>query len=129
MASRPVIRNATCSCGQLRLKCGGEPDSVSLCHCQDCQRRTGSAFGIAAFFQAEMVEVDGESRRFARSRNDEVDFEFHFCPNCGGTVYWMTTGKPGLVAVAGGAFADPAFPPPQQAVYEQHRHPWLMLDV
>ncbi len=129
MTPQSAIRNAACSCGQLRLKCLGEPDSVSLCHCRDCQRRTGSAFGIAAFFPAESVEVDGESRRFARSRDDGIDFEFHFCPNCGGTVYWMSTGKAGLVAVATGAFADPAFPAPDRVVHERHRHPWLQVDL
>ncbi len=129
MTSTSTIRTAACSCGQLNLQCRGEPTSVSLCHCRDCQRRTGSAFGIAAFFPAMAVEVDGESRRFARSSTDGFDFEFHFCPNCGSTIYWMTTRKSGQVAVAAGAFADPGFPPPEQCVFEQQRHPWVQVEI
>jgi hypothetical protein len=30
-----------------------------------------------------------------------------------------------MVAVAVGAFADPAFPAPSQAVYAEHRHRWV----
>jgi len=33
----------------------------------------------------------------------------------------------GRVAVAVGAFADPAFPPPRASVYDSRRHPWVTL--
>ena len=52
---------------------------------------------------------------------------FHFCPDCGSTVYWRPERKPGIVAVAVGAFADPEFPAPQQAVFEALRPPWLTI--
>jgi hypothetical protein len=32
---------------------------------------------------------------------------------------------PDLIAVAVGAFADPAFPSPSQQVYQETRHPWV----
>jgi hypothetical protein len=46
-------------------------------------------------------------------------------PHCGSTVYWELRRKPEMVAVAVGAFADPAFPAPSQAVYAEHRHIWV----
>jgi len=54
-----VTRTGTCACGQLRVKCAGDPVKVSLCHCLDCQKRTGSTYGIAAFFARKNIEVDG----------------------------------------------------------------------
>ena len=54
--TRPLeltIRKAACCCGQLRAVCQDEPVRISVCHCLDCQRRTGSAFG----FQARYVHV------------------------------------------------------------------------
>ena len=36
-------------------------------------------------------------------------------------------GLPGYVAVAIGTFADPAFPPPTIAVWEEARHHWVEL--
>jgi hypothetical protein len=118
-------RFATCVCGQLTASCSGDPAQVSLCHCLACQRRTGSTYGIAAFFLRENVVVAGEARAYSRSSDSGHLVSFYFCPHCGSTVYWKPDRKPEMVAVAVGAFADPAFPPPSQAVYAEHRHQWV----
>jgi hypothetical protein len=52
---------------------------------------------------------------------------FYFCPICGSTVYWENEAFPGIVAVAIGNFADPNFPAPTVAVWEESRHPWISL--
>ena len=38
------IRRQVAVAGQLTASCTGEPVRVSVCHCLDCQKRTGSAF-------------------------------------------------------------------------------------
>jgi hypothetical protein len=38
---------------------------------------------------------------------------FHFCPDCGGTVFWEPEQRPELIAVAVGMFGDPDFGQPQ----------------
>ena len=120
-------RTATCVCGQLVVDCKGEPANVSLCHCRSCQKRTGSAYGIAAFFRREQVESRGRVQRYTRSSDSGYDVTFHFCPDCGSTVFWQPHRKPDMVAVAVGAFADPTFPAPSQAVYQEHRHQWVSI--
>ena len=120
-------RTASCSCGQLQIECRGEPAKVSLCHCLECQRRTGSAFGIAAFFEIVDTKISGQSRAFTRQGDSGFPVTLHFCETCGSTVFWYPTRKPSAVAVAPGSFADPGFPAPSQSVYEQHRHPWVEL--
>ena len=52
---------------------------------------------------------------------------FHFCGECGSTVYWELDGLPEFLAVAVGAFADPSFQAPTMSVYEARRHPWAPL--
>ena len=37
-----TIRHAACSCGQLHLTVEGESARISMCHCLECQRRTGA---------------------------------------------------------------------------------------
>lgn len=120
-----MTRIATCSCGQLELSCNGDPVSISLCHCLECQRRTGGPFGIAAFFSIHAVAVSGQSTAWERGSDNGFPVTFHFCPVCGSTVWWEPARKPEFVAVAPGAFADPAFPAPTKTVYEHHRHHWL----
>lgn len=122
-------RIASCACGQVRVACEGEPLKVSLCHCPQCQRRSGGPFGVAAFFPTAAVTMAGETREFRRPSDSGFDVIFRFCPACGSTVWWEGLRFPDRVAVALGAFADPAFPGPSQAVYRDHRHRWLPEDL
>lgn len=124
-AAAATERTATCACGQLRIRCAGEPLKVSLCHCLECQRRTGAPFGIGAFFDSAATEPAGESRIFRRGSDSGHPIDFHFCGECGSTVFWYPARMPALVAVGVGSFADPTFPAPSQSVYEQHRHAWV----
>ncbi|MGV1683226.1 GFA family protein [Sphingopyxis sp. NJF-3] len=121
-------RHASCHCGRLVLRCVGEPSKVSMCHCLDCQRRTGSLFSIAAFFPRESVErTAGTASSFTRPSASGFDVTFHFCPECGSSLWWEPARLPHLTGVAAGAFADPGFPMPEQAVWCEDRHPWLEL--
>jgi hypothetical protein len=121
-----TIRRAECNCGQLHLTCEGEPVRVSMCHCLECQRRTGGVFGNQAWFGREQItSISGPSTRFTRSSDSGNSVTFQFCPACGSTVYWEAEGFPGLIAIAVGSFADPAFPAPKHSVWERRRHSWV----
>jgi hypothetical protein len=124
-----MARTASCHCGALVVRCEGEPTKVSLCHCLACQRRTGSTHSIAAFFPRASVSVEGETRTFTRPSDRGFDVTFHFCPTCGANLYWAPARTPDRIGVAVGAFADPSFPAPSQAVHSESRHPWLSLPV
>lgn len=119
-------RTASCSCGQLRVTCEGEPVRVSICHCLECQKRTGSVFATQARFPRDHVTVEGYSSEWTRRGDSGGTATFRFCPVCGSTVYWEADGIPGFVTVAVGAFADPSFPPPHVSVYEERQHPWAL---
>jgi hypothetical protein len=121
------IRHAACSCGQLRVACGGDPVRVSMCHCLECQRRTGSVFGAQARYTRAQVRSEGKATVYSRKGDEGGTVTFNFCPVCGSTVYWQIDRDPDLVAVAVGAFADPGFQPPQRSVYERRRHGWVVV--
>lgn len=120
-------RRASCACGQLTATCTGEPVRISMCHCLECQKRTGSAFGVQARFASENVKIDGRSAEFLRVGDSGGHVTFRFCPSCGSTVTWQIDGAPEVIAVAVGGFADPSFPAPRVSVYEARRHPWAEL--
>ena len=122
-----TTRVATCACGQLSIRCLGEPTKVSLCHCLACQKRTGSTYGVAAFFWRKDVEPQGATQSYTRQSDSGHPITFHFCPDCGSTVFWKPHRKPDTMAVAVGSFADPTFPPPTQAVFTAQRHPWVII--
>lgn len=120
-----TTRVATCACRQLRVTCSGEPVRISICHCLECQKRTGSVFAVQARFPSAAVRIEGEAKHWSRSGDSGgPPATFKICPSCGSTVCWETPAIAGFVTVAVGAFADPSFPAPQVAVYEERAHPW-----
>jgi len=118
---------ATCRCGQFQVKTEGEPVRVSVCHCLDCQKRSGSAFAFQARWPEEKVEFSGNFRSWSTVGDTGNRATFRFCPDCGSTVAYASDGLPDLIAVAVGAFADPHFPQPHYSVYESRRHAWLAV--
>lgn len=120
-----TIRTATCTCGQLHVTCEGEPVRISMCHCLECQKRTGSSYGVQARWPVAQVAIEGRSTRYSRSGDDGGTATFHFCPECGSTVYYEIADMPDTVAVAIGNFAEPNFPTPTISVYEGRKHSWV----
>jgi hypothetical protein len=121
-------RDAACSCGQLRLEVAGDPIEISMCHCLACQRWTGDPFSIHARFPSDRVQVIGHFSDYVRvSDEGNQTRTFHFCPDCGGTVFFNNSDMPGLTAVPVGAFADPSFPQPTRSGYASRRHAWVAL--
>jgi hypothetical protein len=118
---------AECSCGQLSVVAEADPVRVSMCHCLACQRRTGSVFGVQARFLRDRVRIEGRSMEYSRSGDEGGRATFHFCPDCGATVFYYLAGEDDVVAVPIGAFADPAFPAPTRSVYETRRHEWVSV--
>lgn len=120
-------RIATCRCGQLQAICEGDPVRVSVCHCLDCQKRTGSAFSAQARWPDDRVRVVGETRTWTRVADSGHRATYRFCPICGSTVAYVIEGWPGVTAVPIGAFADPDFPVPGFSVYEHRKHRWTTV--
>jgi hypothetical protein len=124
---RGAVRTASCNCGQLRVTCTGEPVRLSMCHCLECQKRTGSPFGVQARFPRAQVTIDGTTTEFTRVGEQGNRISLRFYPTCGSTLYWTMSSQPDLIAVAVGNFADPAFPVPRFSVFEKRRHPWVAV--
>lgn len=127
MAASVTTRSAACRCGQLRLIADGEPVRISICHCLDCQRRTGSTFGVQARFPTDKVRSEGNYAEYERPSDAGEPRTFCFCPDCGATVFFRVAGAGELIGVPVGAFADPTFPAPTVSVWGRRRHPWLEL--
>lgn len=118
---------ASCCCGQLSLAYHGEITKTSMCHCFECQRRTGSAFGIQTRLESNKVSIEGTSTIFQRKGDSGGTATFHFCPQCGSTVYWELDGIPGSTIVAAGSFTNPELPSPTFMVYGNRKHHWVIL--
>jgi len=120
-----MTRMARCSCGALHAEVSGDPIRVIVCHCDECQRRTGSVFGVGAYYKREQVQINGPHKAFVRPGPENRTVTNHFCPECGTPLFWEGDIVPGIVGIAVGGFVDPDFLPPNISFFEKYKHPWV----
>lgn len=119
---------AACRCSQLKATVTGEPVRVSVCHCLDCKKRSGSAFAAQARWPEEQVQIEGKSKTWTHVADSGNRITHNFCPECGSTVHFRIEGKfDGLVAIPVGAFDDPYFLSPKFSVWEDRKHDWVAI--
>ena len=88
-------REAACSCGQLQVIVRGDPIRVAMCHCLECQRRTGSTFGVQAFYPREQVRLaKGLVKRYARRADSGRTVTFNFLSRMRGNGFLGTRATP-----------------------------------
>lgn len=120
---------AQCQCGQLQVEMPGPSPAVVACHCIDCQRRSGSPFGVAVYYPTAMLTISGTARLYTRTTAAGGEFRSYFCPDCGSTVHMDGDKNAGMTGIPVGALADPRFPPPVRSVWEQSMHEWVSIDI
>ena len=120
-------RIAECHCGQLRAITSGEPESVYVCHCKACQRRTGAIIHNGSRWLKSQVRIEGEHKIYSRKGDSGSEIRFHFCPNCGSSVFWEGDRSPTTWASRSAASPTRVFPAPTSSGYEESMHPWLEL--
>jgi hypothetical protein len=120
-------RTASCCCGQLSITCNEDPIRCAICHCTECQKRSGSVFGVQARFNRLATVVAGNATAYTRTADSGHKVTFHFCPQCGSTLYWHLENICDFVIIAVGNFADASFPAPVFSVYGDRCHKWVML--
>lgn len=118
---------ARCQCGQLSIDLPGPTPAVVACHCTYCQRRTGSPFGVLAYYPFDALVISGDTTRFERPAATGAEFASFFCPVCGSTVYVRAAKHPTMIGVPVGAVADPEFQAPVRSVWAEGMHRWVSI--
>ncbi len=81
-----------CQCGEIAYEAEVDPDDVSICHCTDCQRLTGTAYRVTVSAPAQRLRITaGEPKLYVKTADSGRRRLQYFCPNCGSPVY--TTGE------------------------------------
>jgi hypothetical protein len=131
MRARVGLRSctrATCQCGSLTATISDDAEPfVALCHCIACQKRSGSPFGVMAYYDDHEIVIAGDVREYTRPSDTGNTFTTGFCPTCGSTIFGRPSGMPGIIGVTVGTITDRSLPQPMRSVYEQSRHPWVAM--
>ncbi|WP_085810670.1 GFA family protein [Sphingomonas sp. TZW2008] len=122
-----IHRRATCQCGAAAIDCEGEPIRVSVCHCLNCQRRSGAPFAAQARFRDASVSITGNLAHWRRTSARGGVSDHHFCRTCGPTLFYHVAAEPGIVSIPIGGFGDAPLPPPVYSVYESRKRSWVAI--
>jgi hypothetical protein len=122
-----VPREGGCACGAVRYRITSDPLFVHCCHCQNCQRQTGSAFVINLLIEDARVEFLAAEPVPVEVPRDDGSMQTIFrCPNCQVAVY-STYGRSDVLFVRGGTLDEPSSVAPDVHIYTRSKLPWITL--
>jgi hypothetical protein len=124
----PDSMEGGCQCGAIRYRVNGTPKATIACHCAECQKQSGSAFGMSMIVLRESFELlSGELQRFSRPADSGSVVECAFCPGCGTRIYHQPSKLTETLNVKPGTLDDTAWLKPALQVWVKRKQPWVAL--
>ncbi len=122
MSSFPT--HGGCACSAVRFELRAEPLFTHACHCFDCRRRSGAAFGLTTFVLREDFAIT-QGRTVDRKASPRSTM--YYCPGCMTYLYSSSTAFPRTLTVRGGAFDDASVVQPGAHIWVKRKHEWVAL--
>ncbi|WP_064693526.1 GFA family protein [Rhizobium aegyptiacum] len=113
-----------CHCGAIRYQAEIDPERVSICHCTDCQRLTGSAYRVTAPARSEsFMLISGEPRSYAKYGDSGALSRQFFCSTCGSPLY-RTDGEGSAIGIRVGSIDQRRALAPKKQIWCRSALPW-----
>jgi hypothetical protein len=119
-------RQGGCQCGRVRYTISVEPLFLAACHCKECQRASGSAFGLSLMVPHGGFAVEGELKSFERPTDSGRRLRGYFCPECGTRIYHQRSDAP-VVNVRAGTLDDTSWLKPNLHAWLSSKQPWTPI--
>ena len=117
-----------CLCGKVRYRIEGVPGPANYCHCADCRRASGSAFGVSARVPVAAFRItSGTPKGFASRAESGRAVTRYFCADCGTPLYTAPERRPDVVYVKAGSLDDPTLVHPVQQSWMIARVDWAEI--
>lgn len=96
-----LVMEGRCQCGKISFQTPtSAPVWVHICHCLECRRQSGSAFGISAVFPVFTIPESEDLGCWTKHDPRGNDFHHYFCKVCGSRLL-HTDGKTHCFVKAG----------------------------
>jgi len=117
-----------CHCGHITYEAQVDPDTVSICHCTDCQTLTGSAYRAIVRAPAEsFVLRTGQPKIYIKTAESGTKRAHAFCPDCGTPIYAAAIVKdPPTYSLRLGTIKQRAELHPKRQIWCRSALPWAM---
>lgn len=118
----------SCLCGNHSYVAEGEVLGFYHCHCQRCQKKTGTGHASNILLKPATLEVTGDAAEIGVYKvPDSERFSNNFCKNCGGPVPRATT-EIQMVMVPAGTLDSPIEIEPEARIFWESRAEWSCSD-
>ena len=115
-----------CQCGALRYQIVAAPLMIYACHCANCQRIAGSAFGLATTIAEDALQFTTGKPQVVKWRSDSGNERFGtFCGDCGCRIAHGQTPSNGILSLRAGTFDDPSWVNPAGHIWTGSAQPWF----
>lgn len=118
-----------CQCGSLRYQVSRPPRMIHVCHCRDCQVRTGSAFSMAMPVRTDgFALIAGDTATSERvSPVGHRSVHYH-CRRCLVRTHTISDARPDLVTVRPGTLDDTSWMAPAVQLWTRSAMSWAVAD-
>jgi hypothetical protein len=107
----------------------GEPVMLAVCHCKECQRQSGSAFGMSlVVHKQQFALLRGALKTFTRSSDSGRPVVCSFCRECGTRIVHEPRQLEGMVNIRAGTLDDTTWLKPDLQAWTSSKQPWLAFD-
>ena len=115
-----------CQCGRIRYRIDGAPLDLVVCHCTECQRQSGSAFGMSLFVAAPSFRlVSGELKSFKVRCDSGRTKTCTFCGDCGTRIYHQTNSA--SMSVKAGTLDNTSSLTPTAHYWTKRKLSWVVI--
>jgi len=121
----PAPYTGGCQCGQVRYELTAEPKRLVACHCKECQRQSGSAFGMSMLVAEDNLAVTGVTKQFTRIADSGNPNTGVFCPECGVRIYNVPRYVQGMLVLKPGTLDDTSWLRPSYFVWMKSTQGWV----
>ncbi|HSX69714.1 MAG TPA: GFA family protein [Pseudomonas sp.] len=120
------MHDGSCLCGAVKYRIDVPIESASHCHCSQCRKGHGAAFGSYATVPwSSFAWTAGEDSVARYSSSPGVTRTF--CRHCGATLQWYSDAHPETVGVTLGTLDTPLGVVPQKHIYTESKAGWYII--
>jgi hypothetical protein len=116
-----------CQCGAVRYAVKSAPVAFYWCHCTECQRPSGAAFGEPLRVRRTDVDITGTLHQWSRKTEFGTVSETAFCPVCA-TRIWHTRPNAEFCHLRAGTLDDTSWLVPAAHIWTRSRQPGVHID-
>lgn len=117
-----------CQCRAVRYRCTAAPATIYACHCTECQRQSGSAFGTSMLVPRDAFSfTQGTPRTWTRTSDSGRKVDCLFCPDCGTRLVHLPQHSPTMAIIRPGALDDTSWIRLVGHIWLRSKQPWFAV--